>query len=47
MNQYYSDDGGNRTKLVHTNAVYSKDGKGRIRRDLQKKRPGRKAQEGI
>jgi RHS repeat-associated protein len=30
MNQYYYDDGGNRTKLVHMNAVYSKDGNGRI-----------------
>jgi len=30
MNQYYYDDGGNRTKLVHKNAVYSKDGNGRI-----------------
>ena len=30
MNQYYYDDGGNRTKLIHMNAVYSKDGNGRI-----------------
>jgi len=30
MKQYYYDDGGNRTKLVHRNAVYSKDGNGRI-----------------
>jgi RHS repeat-associated protein len=30
MNRYYYDDGGNRTKLVHMNAVYSKDGNGRI-----------------
>ena len=30
MNRYYYDDGGNRTKLVHRNAVYSKDGNGRI-----------------
>ena len=30
MNQYLYDDGGNRTKLVHMNAVYSKDGNGRI-----------------
>ena len=30
MNQYFYDDGGNRTKLIHMNAVYSKDGNGRI-----------------
>ena len=30
MNEYYYDDGGNRTKLVHMNAVYSRDGNGRI-----------------
>jgi hypothetical protein len=30
MNQCFYDDGGNRTKLVHMNAVYSKDGNGRI-----------------
>jgi hypothetical protein len=47
MSVYYGDDGGNKTKLVHMNAVYSKDGNGRMRCDLQKKRPGRKAQGGI
>ena len=30
MKQYLYDDGGNRTKLIHMNAVYSKDGNGRI-----------------
>jgi hypothetical protein len=30
LNAYYYDDGGNRTKFVHMNAVYSKDGNGRI-----------------
>ena len=30
MNRYFYDEGGNRTKLVHMNAVYSKDGNGRI-----------------
>jgi hypothetical protein len=30
LNAYYYDGGGNRTKFVHMNAVYSKDGNGRI-----------------
>jgi RHS repeat-associated protein len=30
LNAYYYDDGGNRTKMVKMNAVYSKDGNGRI-----------------
>ena len=46
MNQYYYDDGGNRTKLVHMNAVYSKGGNGRIGRDLEKRKIGGEVPEG-
>ena len=45
MNQYHYDDRGNRTKLVHTNAVYSKGGNGRIGRDLEKRKLDRKVRE--
>ena len=46
MNQYYYDDGGNRTKLVHMNAVYSKGGNGWIGRDLEKRKIGGEVPEG-
>jgi hypothetical protein len=45
MNQYYYGDGSNRAKLVHTNAVYSKDGNGPIGRDLEKRKLDRKVRE--
>ena len=47
IKQWYYDDAGNRTQLVQMNAGYSKDGNGRMRCEVQEKRPGRKVQEGI
>lgn len=45
MSLFLHDDGGNRTEFMKMDAVYSKDREERIRRDLQKRRPGRKVRE--